>query len=132
MSTIPLVNGASFHHLFMQLVCCALTESKPSPSEPADQEAAFYRIEQLGYQVGQRLLSPILFQYSSTLITEQLERVKFLCKEFWTVIFGKAIDNLKTNHKGVYVLYDYTFDWITRFGADANSPEAAKMAVLVG
>lgn len=36
-------------------------------------------------------------------LTNELETVKFICKEFWTVVFGKAADNLRTNHK-VFIL----------------------------
>lgn len=35
--------------------------------------------------------------------------IKFICKDFWTEIFRKQIDNLRTNHKGVYVLADNKF-----------------------
>jgi hypothetical protein len=27
-----------------------------------------------------------------------------VCKDFWTCVFKKQIDNLRTNHQGVYVL----------------------------
>ena len=35
-----------------------------------------------------------------------LELVKFVCKDVWVALFDKQIDNLRTNHRGVYVLYD--------------------------
>lgn len=38
-----------------------------------------------------------------------LEVIKFICKDFWTEVFRKQIDNLRTNHKGVYVLADNKF-----------------------
>lgn len=129
--TTSQVNAALFHQFFMQLVFKALLDSKSSPQDPPDQEAAFYRIEQLGYQVGQRLVERILLLTPGSRLVEQIECVKFLCKEFWMALFGKGIDNLKTNHRGVYVLHDHTFNWISRFGVDANTPETAKMAVLV-
>lgn len=31
--------------------------------------------------------------------TDNLEAIKFICKEFWSELFKKQIDNLKTNHK---------------------------------
>lgn len=36
------------------------------------------------------------------------EVVKFLCRDVWTAVFGKAVDKLQTNHFGVYVLQDVT------------------------
>lgn len=126
------MNAVSLQHLFMQVVLKALEDSRTSSSDPPDQEAAFYRIEQLGYQVGQRLSERILLtQTPESRILEQIDGVKFLCKEFWGLLFGKSIDNLKTNHRGVYVLHDHTFAWIARFGIDANNSMTAKMAVLV-
>lgn len=32
-------------------------------------------------------------------MTEPLEKVKFICKEFWIKVFKKTVDGLKTNHK---------------------------------
>ena len=43
-----------------------------------------------------------------------LELVKFLCKDFWSEIFNKQIDKLQTNHRGVFVLKDYNFGWLTK------------------
>eukprot|EP00911_Craspedida_sp_UC1_P000695 UC1_evm1s531 len=40
---------------------------------------------------------------------DQLDIIKFVCKDFWLVCFGKHVDNLRTNHRGVYVLYDEHF-----------------------
>ena len=32
-------------------------------------------------------------------LQDTLERVKFVCKELWTVVWDKQIDNLRTNHR---------------------------------
>ncbi|KAF5825736.1 transport protein particle component, partial [Dunaliella salina] len=50
-------------------------------------------------------------------LTDTLEVIKYLCKDFWTYVFGKQIDNLRTNHRGVYVLQDNNFRWLHRFAA---------------
>ena len=31
--------------------------------------------------------------------TDTLDAIKFLCKDLWTLVFRKQIDNLKTNHR---------------------------------
>jgi len=31
--------------------------------------------------------------------TDTLDVIKFLCKDMWTLVFRKQIDNLKTNHR---------------------------------
>lgn len=40
--------------------------------------------------------------------------MKFICKNFWEQIFKKQIDNLKTNHQGIYVLTDNRFKFLTQ------------------
>lgn len=30
---------------------------------------------------------------------DTLDVIKFLCKDMWTLVFRKQIDNLKTNHR---------------------------------
>ena len=30
---------------------------------------------------------------------DTLDMIKFLCKDMWTLVFRKQIDNLKTNHR---------------------------------
>ena len=32
-------------------------------------------------------------------MVEHLEVMKFICKDFWTEVFSKSIDNLRTNHR---------------------------------
>ncbi len=56
---------------------------------------------------------------------------KFICKDFWTHAFGRQIDNLKTNHRGVYQLQIQEFTWAARFAADASMPDNANMTILV-
>lgn len=45
---------------------------------------------------------------------DNLERMKFVCKDLWIVLFQKQVDNLKTNHRGIFVLTDNTFTPLRR------------------
>nr|KJB80821.1 hypothetical protein B456_013G116700 [Gossypium raimondii] len=54
--------------------------------------------------------------------SDHLEAIKFICKDFWFELFKKQIDNLKTNHRGTFVLQDNRFCWLTRMSID-QSPE---------
>ncbi|PPS13339.1 hypothetical protein GOBAR_AA07242 [Gossypium barbadense] len=54
--------------------------------------------------------------------SDHLEAIKFICKDFWFELFKKQIDNLKTNHRGTFVLQDNRFRWLTRMSID-QSPE---------
>ncbi|KAM0012919.1 putative transport protein particle (TRAPP) component [Helianthus debilis subsp. tardiflorus] len=76
--------------------------------------------------------------------TDHLEAIKFLCKDFWSELFKKQIDNLKTNHRvsfrpqiehlvvivittylfllqGTFVLQDNKFRWLSRVSADPSA-----------
>jgi hypothetical protein len=79
---------------------------------------------------------------------DNLDVIKFLCKEFWSEVFKKQVDNLKTNYRvrctptlacafyphaflsfwcqGVYVLTDTRFRWLSRF-AGASGPGASEV-----
>lgn len=93
------MNESFFKLLFMQAVESALSQSVPENAEDnaPDQELAFYRIERIGFQVGQRLIDRLTLGHR--LFADQLDVFKYICKEYWHALFRKQIDNLKTNHK---------------------------------
>lgn len=37
--------------------------------------------------------------------SDHLEAIKFICKDFWSELFKKQIDNLKTNHRVIFFLF---------------------------
>jgi Transport protein particle (TRAPP) component len=54
--------------------------------------------------------------------------IKFLCKDLWTIAFRKQIDNLKTNHRGIYVLTDNTFKPLSRMSMEkGRDPQGMMM-----
>lgn len=85
-------------------------------------DAVHFRLESLGYRVGQGLVeryvsvtlpfgggSSLLFTLLNSVqprfsrdrprFNDTLDVIKFLCKDLWSLVFGKNIDNLKTNHR---------------------------------
>jgi hypothetical protein len=97
-------------------------------------ELAARRIEAIGYQVGHQLserygspsftpyqtphylfhfiladsiLGLIRYTIERPRFTDHLEAIKFICKDFWSELFKKQIDNLKTNHRVSSVNYFY-------------------------
>ena len=50
-----------------------------------------------------------------------LDSIKFVCKDLWPLLFRKQIDNLKTNHRGVFVLTDTRFQPISRVSVDRKA-----------
>ncbi|KAJ3238769.1 Trafficking protein particle complex subunit 33 [Chytriomyces hyalinus] len=90
-----------------------------------ERDAAYLRMEQLGHRVGMGLAERATRDRPR--FADNLEIVKFICKDFWLLLFNKQIDNLKTNHRGVYVLTDSSFKWFSRMSADvaAETPQLA-------
>ncbi|KAM5497700.1 hypothetical protein McaMca56_004089 [Microsporum canis] len=88
-------------------------DSKSSVAVMDDEEyreAIYFRLESLGYRVG---LGPRF--------ADNLDVIKFLCKDLWTILFRKQVDNLKTNHRGVYVLTDNAFRPFIRMSMSVRS-----------
>ncbi|KAM3556412.1 hypothetical protein ARSEF4850_005538 [Beauveria asiatica] len=93
--------------------------------EDEELDAVHYRLETLGYRVGQGLVER--FSRDRPRLNDTLDVIKFLCKDLWSLVFGKNIDNLKTNHrheltaaKGVYVLTDNVFRPFSRMSTVAG------------
>ncbi|EFJ20859.1 hypothetical protein SELMODRAFT_168418 [Selaginella moellendorffii] len=101
--------------------CDRLHSSKP--------DLAARRIEAIGFQVGQQLAER--YTRDRPRFTDHLEVIKFICKDFWAEVFKKQIDNLKTNHRGVFVLQDTRFRWLTRISVDSPlTPSEANNTTL--
>ncbi|GAA5828928.1 hypothetical protein JCM3770_003523, partial [Rhodotorula araucariae] len=47
---------------------------------------------------------------------DPLEVVKFICKDVWSALYDKQVDNLRTNHRGVYVLLDHSLRGLRTLG----------------
>ncbi|KAL7959131.1 transport protein particle component [Trichoderma compactum] len=93
-----------------------------SPKPIDDEEhldAMHLRLESQGYRVGQGLVER--FSRDRPRFNDTLDVIKFLCKDLWSLVFGKNIDNLKTNHRGVYVLTDNAFRPFSRMSTETGS-----------
>ncbi|KAG6001788.1 hypothetical protein E4U21_003805 [Claviceps maximensis] len=86
--------------------------------EDEELDAVHLRLDALGYRVGQGLVER--FSIARPRFLGTLDVIKFLCKDLWSLVFGKNIDNLKTNHRGVYVLTDNAFRPFSRMSTDAG------------
>jgi len=77
------------------------------------------RFETLGFDIGQRLIERVTYEHS--IMQSHLDIIKFICKDFWESIFGKQVNVLKTNRKGLFVLQDSQFPWTYTFSKTNNS-----------
>uniref|UniRef100_A0A674PRK0 Trafficking protein particle complex subunit 6B n=1 Tax=Takifugu rubripes TaxID=31033 RepID=A0A674PRK0_TAKRU len=55
------------------------------------------KLENLGFRVGQGLIERLT--KDTARFKDELDVMKFICKDFWTSVFRKQIDNLRTNHQ---------------------------------
>lgn len=106
-------------------------------------EMAAAKLERMGAAVGYRITerlaetktwsaAPNISNQDTAAIVaaQQLEAVKFLCKDVWIEIFNKQIDKLQTNHRGVFVLKDLELKWLTRFPVGSESSRVAAIRLL--
>ncbi|CAL0302257.1 unnamed protein product [Lupinus luteus] len=89
-------------------------------------DLAARRIEAIGYQVGHQLSER--YTIDRPRFNDHLEAIKFICKDFWSELFKKQIDNLKTNHRGTFVLQDNKFLWLARMSIDPSSADNVNSA----
>ncbi|KAI6750068.1 hypothetical protein HG531_007333 [Fusarium graminearum] len=111
-------DAASTSHAVSSSAAGIMAGAAARKDEEEDLDAVHYRLEMLGYRVGQGLVER--FSRDRPRFNDTLDVIKFLCKDLWTLVFGKNIDNLKTNHRGVYVLTDNVFRPFSRMSTEAG------------
>ncbi|CAA2986670.1 trafficking particle complex subunit 6B [Olea europaea subsp. europaea] len=107
------VSESCLENLLIEIVssfCTGFYVDKP--------ELAARRIEAIGFQVGHQLSERCAIDQPR--FTDHLEAIKFICKDFWSELFKKQIDNLKTNHRGTFVLQDNRFRWLAHLSVDPS------------
>ncbi|CCD23465.1 Trs33p NDAI_0B04310 [Naumovozyma dairenensis CBS 421] len=85
------------------------------------------RLRNIGFQLGKKLSELLVFTNNPNLKFKGMDLLmvmKFICRDVWKQIFGKQIDNLKTNHRGTFYLIDYEYRPIQSFSL---SETASKM-----
>jgi len=80
-------------------------------------------LEKMGYRIGYSLAEQLTKDIAR--FNTDLEIMKFVCKDLWTSLYQKQVDNLKTNHQGVYVLHDNEFKFFTHISDNGQYLEHA-------
>ncbi|XP_056658553.1 trafficking protein particle complex subunit 6B-like [Monodelphis domestica] len=88
---------------------------KSAEQEEVENGRCITKLENMGFRVGQGLIER--FTKDTALFKDELEIMNFICKDFWTTVFKKQIDNLRTNHEGIYVLQDNKFQLLTQMSS---------------
>ncbi|EPS99645.1 hypothetical protein FOMPIDRAFT_128341 [Fomitopsis schrenkii] len=107
------------------------TTSKASGGKVAlddEEEAVRSRLEAIGMHVGANVAERLC--HDRGIFSDTLDAVKFVCKDLWVACWDKQVDNLRTNHRGVYVLQDNAFRPITRISSWRGRAEATRKARL--
>eukprot|EP00026_Physarum_polycephalum_P004079 Phypoly_transcript_04096.p1 GENE.Phypoly_transcript_04096~~Phypoly_transcript_04096.p1 ORF type:complete len:194 (-),score=38.13 Phypoly_transcript_04096:1293-1874(-) len=107
------ISESCFDFLAMEMVDYVV---RSTPADNAS-EGVFYKLERLGFRVGQRLAERYTMDHQR--FQDTLEVIKFICKEFWQMLYKKQVDNLRTNHRGVFVLQDNRFRPLLHVSPDA-------------
>ncbi|KAM8864045.1 trafficking protein particle complex subunit 6b isoform 2-T2 [Spinachia spinachia] len=81
------------------------------------------KLENMGFRVGHGLMERLT--KDTARFKDELDIMKFVCKDFWTCVFKKQIDNLRTNHQGIYVLQDNKFRLLSLLSAGKQYLEQA-------
>jgi hypothetical protein len=121
-----LVSASALDFLLIEIVPLAQNVVQEMISQTDSQEDVYYRIAGYGHQVGLGLSE--LFTRDRPRFIDQLDVMKFICKELWMILYKKQIDNLKTNHRGIYVLIDNNFKYCQRMSTAYGDPETLRRA----
>eukprot|EP00002_Diphylleia_rotans_P036658 TRINITY_DN8101_c0_g1_i2.p1 TRINITY_DN8101_c0_g1~~TRINITY_DN8101_c0_g1_i2.p1 ORF type:complete len:114 (-),score=23.49 TRINITY_DN8101_c0_g1_i2:47-388(-) len=97
------VAESSFEFLHIELVHYLERRHKQVATEHKDDndlislETPYTKLELMGFRVGQRLIERMCRDHPR--FNDNLEIIKYICKEVWNELFKKQIDNLRTNHR---------------------------------
>ncbi|OXU20583.1 hypothetical protein TSAR_000550 [Trichomalopsis sarcophagae] len=83
-----------------------------------DKEEDLSSLEWMGFSVGYRIIERLTREWPR--FKDELDIIKFICTDFWTSLYHKQIDNLRTNHHGVYVLHDNEFRLLGKVGKSGS------------
>ncbi|KAF9444454.1 TRAPP complex subunit trs33 [Macrolepiota fuliginosa MF-IS2] len=93
-----------------------------------DEEIVRTRLENIGVHVGANITEKLCRDRG--MFADTLDAIKFICKDIWAMFWDKQVDNLRTNHRGIYVLQDNQFKPITRLSSWEGRAEAIRRAKI--
>uniref|UniRef100_A0A286XC60 Trafficking protein particle complex subunit 6A n=2 Tax=Cavia porcellus TaxID=10141 RepID=A0A286XC60_CAVPO len=110
-----------FEFLHTEMVA-ELWAPHPDPG-PGGQKRSLSILESIGFRVGQALGERL--PQETLGFREELDVLKFLCKDLWVAVFHKQMDSLRTNHQGTYVLQDNSFPLLVPMASGLQYVEEA-------
>ncbi|GJQ78349.1 hypothetical protein Trydic_g22177 [Trypoxylus dichotomus] len=110
-----------FEFLHAEIVNYIITQNEVKNKESKDEDLS--DLEYIGFATGFKIIERLTKEMPR--FKDELDTMKFICTDFWTAIYKKQIDNLRTNHQGVYVLQDNAFRFLTRISEGRQYLEMA-------
>jgi len=125
MSNLNSADLVPFELLHLELVSQVIhnQDNTQSGDIKTSDPSATSKLELLGFNTGYRFIERLSKDYPK--FKDELDLLKFICKDFWVAVFRKQIDNLRTNHQGVYVLQDNSFKFLSKSSQDRQYLEAS-------
>ncbi|KAL0972873.1 hypothetical protein UPYG_G00195890 [Umbra pygmaea] len=120
---IDMADDVLFEFLHMEIVSHIYKDQASVGGMDKDRATCVSTLEGMGFRVGQGLIER--FTKDSPSFKDDLDVMKFICKDFWINVFRKQIDNLRTNHQGTYVLQDNKFSLLTQISSGKQYLEDA-------
>jgi len=121
--SLPVAEEIPFELLHLELVGQILEKT-----DAEEREKALANLELIGFNAGYRLIEKLTKE--SPKFKDELDLMKFICKDFWMSVFRKQIDNLRTNHQGVYVLQDNHFKFLSKVSESKQYLESSSKFVI--
>ncbi|EDO17187.1 hypothetical protein Kpol_1072p57 [Vanderwaltozyma polyspora DSM 70294] len=84
------------------------------------------RLRNIGFQIGNKMSELLVFTNNPNLEFKDMDLLlimKFICRDVWKQLYGKQIDNLKTNHRGTFYLFDYDYKPIQPFSIEGDNSD---------
>ncbi|KAF8499042.1 NO signaling/Golgi transport ligand-binding domain-containing protein [Russula emetica] len=105
----------------------SIATGSSAPSDDED-EGLRARLEAIGLHVGANITERLCHGRAG--FADTLDIIKFVCKDLWSTCWDKQVDNLRTNHRGVYVLQDNFFRPIARISSWEGRADATRRGKL--
>ncbi|CAH1364628.1 hypothetical protein MTP99_000992 [Tenebrio molitor] len=114
-------DDAIFEFLHSELINYVVNQNEVKNKDGKDEDLS--NIEYIGFSTGYRMIERLTKEMPR--FKDELDTMKFICTDFWSAIYKKQIDNLRTNHQGVYVLQDNGFRFLTKLSNGKQYLEVA-------
>ncbi|XP_014247406.1 trafficking protein particle complex subunit 6B [Cimex lectularius] len=101
--------------------------AKTEVKEHGVKEGNLSTLEYFGFNTGFRIIERIT--KDTPRFKDELETVKYICTELWPAVYLKPIDNLRTNHKGVFVLQDNAFRFMDKISSKNQYLDVAPLYI---